>query len=155
VNRSIECNSYGRNNQSVESAPPSVDLVSSVGVTDSVGVGERSIFASRLLALPSGPRADSRVPLGDADACRHSEPPSERTARGPGVSSVNTVRDATKTNKGTHGAALENASQRARIKHCTPRQKESVTRVTHVQSIETAEGLPAALTSINLGFCRV
>ena len=73
----------------MESAPPSsVDLASSVGVTDNVGVGERSIFASGLLALPSGPMPDSRELLGDADACRHSEPPSERTARGRGVSKL-------------------------------------------------------------------
>jgi hypothetical protein len=122
MDRSIECNSYGQNNQSVESAPPSVDLVSSVGVTDSVGVGERSIFASRLLALASsGPVADSREPLGDADACRHSEPPSERTARGIGVSKLSVMH--VKTNKGTHGAALENANQTARIKHCTSTQE--------------------------------
>ena len=70
----------------MESAPPSVDLVSSVGVTDSVGVGERSIFASGLLALASVPMVDSRALLGDADACRHSDPPSERTARGGRVS---------------------------------------------------------------------
>lgn len=88
---SIECNSYGRNNQSLESAPPSVDLVSSVGVTDNVGVGERSIFASGLLALASEPLADSRALLGDADACRHSEPPSERTARGRGVSMLSVM----------------------------------------------------------------
>ena len=65
---------------------PSVDLVSSVGVTESVGVGERSIFASGLLALASVPTADSSALLGDADACLHSEPPSERTARGRRVS---------------------------------------------------------------------
>ena len=62
-----------------------MDLLSSVGVTESGGVGERSIFASGLIALDSVPRARSKTPLGDADACLHSEPPSERTARKPHV----------------------------------------------------------------------
>ena len=72
------CNSYVRNNQSVESSPPFIDMV-----------GERSVFtsrASKVFALPSGPMADSRALIGDADACRHSEPLSEWTAQRRGMS---------------------------------------------------------------------
>ena len=79
-----------------------MDLLSSVGVTESGGVGERSIFVSGLVGLPSVPRADSETPLGDADACRHSEPPSERTARKP---RVNMIHYSTNTDKETYGAS--------------------------------------------------
>jgi len=80
-----------------------VDLVSSVVVTESGGVGERSIFASGLFGIASVPVADSKRPLGDADACRHSEPPSERTARKPRVNH-NSIRVLTRTRK-TYGAS--------------------------------------------------
>jgi hypothetical protein len=48
------------------------------------------------------PRAGSKTPLGDADACRHSEPPSERTARKP---RVNMIHYSTNTDKETYGAS--------------------------------------------------
>lgn len=95
-----------------------MDLLSSVGVTESGGVGERSIFVSGLVGLASMPRADSETPLGDADACRHSEPPSERTARKP---RVNMTYYSTNTDKETYGASDGRKRGGVGDKRCVPK----------------------------------